>query len=298
MRFCLVHQGESSVLERARRVEALGYAELLFPDHIGEVDPFIAAAAAAAVTNTLGVGTNVVNVALRPVGLLAQSAASVDLVAEGRFRLGLGAGYAEAEHDAVGISFPTTRDRMERLEVATATLQRLFAGEQVTEDRAGVLLKDLTLRPRRETDGGPRVALGGNGDRMLRIAASYADLISFTGFNATPAGPEPSHFTHAGLADRVEHTTRAAGDRRPELELLIQYAKQTDNPRAAITHWPPVRDGALPVDAALASPFVLVGSRGAINERLDQLREEYGITSLAIIAPENDDDLFQPAGLP
>ena len=296
MRLCLVDRGGGSVIERARRVEDLGYAELLFPDHVGMADPFAASAAAAAATRTLGVGTNVVNVALRPVGLLAQAAATVDVIAEGRFRLGLGAGYAKAEHDAVGVPFPDTRHRLDRLDVATATLQRLFTGEQVTEDRAGVNLDGLTLQPRREQSG-PRLALGGNGDRMLDIAARHADLVSLTGFTATPAGPELSHFTTAGLADRVEHTTRAAGAHRPDLELLIQYAKQADDAREAITDWPPVRDGALTADEALASPFVLVGSRQAITDRLTQLHEEFGVTSLAILAPEHDDELIRPTDL-
>ena len=296
MRLCLVALAEGSVTERARRVEDLGYAELLFPDHVGMADPFASCAAAASVTRMLGVGTNMVNVALRPVGLLAQSAATVDVIAEGRFRLGLGAGYARTEHDAVGVPFPDTRERMDRLDIATAALRRLFAGEEVTEDRAGVRLEGLTLQPRRE-QGGPRLALGGNGDRMLGIAARHADLVSLTGFTATPAGPELSHFTSAGLADRVNHTHRAAGASRPELELLVQYAKQTDNARAVITDWPPVRDGALTADEALASPFVLVGSRRAITDRLTRLQEEFGVTSVAVIAPGHDDELLTPTDL-
>lgn len=296
VRFCLVHRGEGPVTDRARRVEALGYSELLFPDHVGMLDPFAAAAAAAAVTDTLGVGTNVANIALRPVGLLAQSAATADLVADGRFRLGLGAGYAEAEHDAVGVPFPSPGERLQRLEVATAALRRLFAGEQVSEHRAGVILDGLTLQPRRAGTG-PRIALGGNGDRMLGLAARIADLISFTGFTATPAGPLLSHLTPAGLADRIAHVANVPGSRAPERELLIQHGRVTDDARGAIAAWPAVRDGTLGAEEALASPFVLVGSRRAIADRLVQLHEEFHITSLAIMAPDDDRELLRPADL-
>jgi alkanesulfonate monooxygenase SsuD/methylene tetrahydromethanopterin reductase-like flavin-dependent oxidoreductase (luciferase family) len=74
---------DASPAEVARRAEDAGYSTVLFPDHLGLLAPFPAMVAAAAATDTVRVGTQVLNVAFRPVGLVAQEAATVDALSGG-----------------------------------------------------------------------------------------------------------------------------------------------------------------------------------------------------------------------
>ncbi len=90
--------------ETARKVEGLGYTTLSLPDHLTElIAPMPALVSAAAATTTLRVGTNVLNNDLRHPVLVAREAAAVDLLTDGRFQLGLGAGSIQAEYEQAGL---------------------------------------------------------------------------------------------------------------------------------------------------------------------------------------------------
>src|SRR4051794_25373765 len=103
----LWHAGSRAELaEKARRVEALGYDTLSFPDHLNErIAPIPALVAAAAVTTRLRVATHVLNNDLRHPVLVAREAAAVDLLSDGRLQLGLGAGSIRSEYDQTGLRF-------------------------------------------------------------------------------------------------------------------------------------------------------------------------------------------------
>src|SRR5438067_11399811 len=123
----------AELAEKARKVEALGYDTLSFPDHLNErIAPMPALMTAAEATKRLRVGTNVLNNDLRHPVLVAREAAAVDLLTEGRLQLGLGAGSIRSEYDDVGLRFETGRVRVERLAEAVALIKPLLNGEEVT----------------------------------------------------------------------------------------------------------------------------------------------------------------------
>jgi probable F420-dependent oxidoreductase len=279
-RFGLVWDGTSAPMEVARRAEDAGYSSLLFPDHTGMVAPLPAMAAAAAVTSRLRIGTQVINVAFRALGQLAQEAAAVDLISGGRLELGLGAGYAAEEVTSLGLLFPPVRDRVLEVGRAAAVIRRLFAGETVTEEPGPGRLAGYRLDPMPPQGARVPILVGGNGNRLLTVAARHADIIQFTGFTAAPARSY-RHFSPAGLADRVEFV-RSAGHRDPELGLLVQQADVAADPAARAAELPVVRRGLLTVADVAESPFLLVGSVGQLCERLHQLRDEHGISYFAV----------------
>lgn len=83
----------AELADKARKIEALGYEVLNFPDHLNErIAPMPALVAAAEATTRLRVGTTVLNNDLRHPVLVAREAAAVDLLTDGRLQLGLGAG--------------------------------------------------------------------------------------------------------------------------------------------------------------------------------------------------------------
>lgn len=128
--------------------------------------------------------------------------------------------------------------------------------------------------------------VGGNGDRMLAVAAQGANIVQFTGFTAPPPGGL-THFDMEGLADRVAYVRRQAGERFAtlELSLLVQFAKVTDDPAGTAAA---AVGGLLSVEQALDSPFLLIGSVDAICDRLVELRERFGVSYFTVFDRNSD----------
>src|SRR6266567_8636359 len=90
----------------ARRAEELGYATLVVPDRtIIGFAPLTALAVAADATTTLRIGSRVFCNDFRHPAWLAKEAATLDLLSDGRFELGMGAGYLPADYIQTGIPF-------------------------------------------------------------------------------------------------------------------------------------------------------------------------------------------------
>jgi probable F420-dependent oxidoreductase len=290
MRFGLVWMGDGAVTETARRAEDAGYATLLFPDHTGMVAPLPAMAAAAAVTSRIRIASQVINIAFRPLGAIAQETAAVDIISNGRLEVGLGAGYAEQEVRSLGLPFADAPARIGEVARALDVLPRLFAGETVTERPGPGRFADFSLEPAPPQGGAVPLMSGGNGDRMLAVAARGARTVQFTGFTAaaTQDRHRRTHFTTDGLADRVAYVRRVAGDRFADLELsvLVQRAWVVADPRAALEEL--LADRPISVAEALDSPFMLVGSVDAICERIHELRERFGISYFTVFDGRNE----------
>jgi probable F420-dependent oxidoreductase len=126
-------RSRAEFVEKARRIEALGYDTLTLPDHLTDrIAPMPALISAAEATRHLRVGTSVLNNDLRHPVLVAREAAAVDLLTDGRFQLGLGAGSIHSEYRQAGLAFDTGATRVERLTEAVAIIKGLLTGEPVT----------------------------------------------------------------------------------------------------------------------------------------------------------------------
>ncbi|MCP2273614.1 LLM class flavin-dependent oxidoreductase [Actinokineospora diospyrosa] len=103
-------RGRGALLEWARRAEAAGFSTLAVLDRLryDSVDPFITLAAAAAVTERIGLATMIAIGPLRSPGVLAKQAQSLHEVSGGRFTLGLGIGARHDDYAAAGVD-PSTR---------------------------------------------------------------------------------------------------------------------------------------------------------------------------------------------
>ena len=106
--------GEDWVL-KARKAEDLGYSTLLVPDHfMPQLSPMIALAAAAGATQSLRLGTMVLDNDFRHPAVLAKEAATLDLLSSGRLQLGLGAGWMTTDYEQTGIDFDAPGVRVSR----------------------------------------------------------------------------------------------------------------------------------------------------------------------------------------
>ncbi|MFI9402774.1 TIGR03621 family F420-dependent LLM class oxidoreductase [Nocardia sp. NPDC052316] len=253
--------------------EQEGFDALMVPDHPGSfAAPFVALAAAATATETIRLGTNVVNAGMWEPFLLAGEVATLDLVSGGRALFGIGAGHTPAEWTMQGREHPSAAARVARMVEVTDTTRRLLAGETVTFAGEHVQLRDAVLaRPRPVQEQVP-VLVGGNGTRVLRYAAETADIVGFSGLGRTLADGR-NHETRWGLdqidaqVDLVRDTAAAAG-RTPAFEALVQHVEITDDAEAACARF--AEDvPTTSVAELLSSPFVLIGT---VDELVAELR--------------------------
>jgi len=166
----------------AERAEALGFDSLWVPDHLlltwqeqtrGIWECWSLLSALAAVTHRVELGSLVACTAFRSPALLAKMADTIDEISGGRLIIGLGAGWDGPENRAFDIK---SDHRVDRFEEALQIIVPLLRTGRV--DFAGTYYqaRDCELRPRGPRIGGPPILIGARGPRMLRLAATYADL--------------------------------------------------------------------------------------------------------------------------
>lgn len=280
-------------LEKARRVETLGYNTLFMADHLADTfAPFSALAVAAQAAPTLRVGPLVLNNDFRHPVVVAREVATLDLLTDGRVELGLGAGYADAEYLEAGLRFDNGAVRVSRLAESVAIITRLLAGEAVTFHGSHYEIAGHRVYPRPVQKPRPPVLLGGNGKELLTLAAREADIVSLTGVTFMPAGRPASlsGFSPAGFSERIEWIRTAARDRvkQPTLNILVQQVVLADTPRKAaesVASQFPSRT----LDEILESPFFLLGPTEHLIEVLQDRRERWGISYVVVFDRSVDD---------
>jgi alkanesulfonate monooxygenase SsuD/methylene tetrahydromethanopterin reductase-like flavin-dependent oxidoreductase (luciferase family) len=158
----------------------------LADDGGGSHEAFALMGAFAVVTSRLQIGHLVLGNTYRHPALVAKSGATLDHVSNGRFVLGLGAGWHEAEHEMYGMRLPPIGERVTMLDSAVRLIKALWEKPGgVSLDAPPYELRDAVCDPAPLTVGGPPIWLGGQGSRGLRIAAERADGWNQTGDPAT-----------------------------------------------------------------------------------------------------------------
>jgi probable F420-dependent oxidoreductase len=204
-------------IRTTRRVEELGYATLLMPDRVtvGSLAPLTALAVAAEATKSLRIGSYVFCNEYRHPVLLAREAATLDLLSEGRFELGLGAGVGPVEFQHMGIPFAHAGTRVGHLEETLQLLKRLFTEETVNFSGKYYTITEMkgNIRPIQQ----PHLPLlvAGAGERMLKLAAREADIIAI-GSKINAQGRDPAD---TPLEQKIAWIKEAAGKRFADLEL-------------------------------------------------------------------------------
>ncbi|WP_030414599.1 TIGR03621 family F420-dependent LLM class oxidoreductase [Streptomyces sp. NRRL S-1448] len=257
---------------KCRRAEELGYDVLLVPDHLGMPAPFPALIAAAEATERPRVGTFVLNAGFWNPALLAREVATTDALTGGRLELGLGTGYVRAEHETAGLPWGSPRERVDHLARTVEELDRLLSAP------------DQAPRPAQQPR--PPLLIGGNGPRMLRLAAEHAEIAAFTGGRQAPGRPEgtlelmPADELAASVA---RYEGYAAGRPEPaERNLLIQQVRNT-NDRRAVARELADRGVGLDEEQALEVPTLLIGTPRQMAEQLREHRERFGFSYLTVL---------------
>jgi probable F420-dependent oxidoreductase len=281
-------------VERARKIEDLGYATLTVPDHLTDlIAPMPALVSAAEATTTLRVGSNVLNNDFRHPVLVAREAAAVDLLTDGRLQLGLGAGSIQSEYDQAGLNFNRGGTRVERLTEAVTIIKDLLKGEQVTFAGRHYRVTGHSIAPLPVQRPHPPILIGGNGPRLLALAAREADIVGLSGITFRGGGaalPDLSGWRTSSVDERVQLVRDVAGEERYarlELNALVQRVVVTDVRRKAAEELTS-RWAQLTPDEILQSPYVLIGTVDQMVEDLQARRERWGISYYVIFEPYLD----------
>lgn len=266
----------------ARQAEALGYDDLWSADHLGAADPFVPLAVAAEATTTLRVGPLVINNELHHPALLARTAATVDRLSGGRLVLGMGTGYAAAEHDATGIPLRPPGDRVDRLIESIRAIRLLLddGAAHVEGVHHRLAVDDLGIRPMQDR---VPILVGGHGRRVVTEVGPLADVFQFTGLTHADDGtPMPGGFARSAVAERARWLAEAADDRDAEIErsVLVQSTYVGDDAGPAVTR----AADQLGADDELVrtTPFLLLGAVEQIVDELERQRDELGVSHIVV----------------
>ena len=174
------------IVSRARFVEDLGFDGAWGFDHFVPMygdgpgncfEGMTTLAALATATTRIRLGLLVTGVTYRHPSILAAEAVTVDHASHGRLELAVGAAWFDAEHRQLGIDFPSTSRRFDRLEDTLEIFTRLFTGEVVSYEGAEVSLDGARLRPPPVQNPHPPLWIGGSGPkRTLPLVARFADV--------------------------------------------------------------------------------------------------------------------------
>ena len=135
-----------------------------------------ALAFAAGRTTRIRLGTMVTGVNYRYPGILVKTATTLDVLSEGRAYLGIGAAWNEEEHTGLGVPFPPTAERFERLEETLQIALQMWAGDEKPYNGKHYRLARLLNSPQAVQNPHPPILIGGSGERKtLRLVAQYAD---------------------------------------------------------------------------------------------------------------------------
>ena len=225
-------------IERVRRIEALGYSTVFWPDHFSpQWDPVASLAAVAAVTERIRVGSLVYDVDYRHPVVLAKSAATIQLLSGGRHEFGLGAGWMETDYVQAGIAYDRPGIRIERLDEALQIIRSMWTNEKTSFSGTHYEIREVPRAAEPAAEACPKILVGGGGRRVLRLAGRHADIV---GINARMDEGRVTPATARDLAPErvlekigwVREGAEAAGRDPDEIELnsLVFLVALTESP--------------------------------------------------------------------
>ncbi|HZZ95636.1 MAG TPA: LLM class F420-dependent oxidoreductase [Jatrophihabitantaceae bacterium] len=180
----------------AVKAEEVGFAKLSVMDHVWQIsvmgppehdmlEAYTALGYLAACTSRIQLLAWVTAVVYREPGLLAKEVTTLDVLSSGRAWLGIGAAWNDEESAGLGLPFPPTAERFERLEEALQICLQMWSGDESAYEGKHYKLGRTLNVPQSLQRPHPPILIGGGGEKKtLRLVAQYADACNLF------AGPE------------------------------------------------------------------------------------------------------------
>jgi len=267
----------ADMLDLWRKADDWGYDSLWNFDHFYAIfiDPaspclegWTTLSALAQATKRARVGHLVCGNTYRHPSVTAKSAVTLDHISNGRFNLGIGAGWFELEHTSLGFDFKTVRGRLEALEESLRIIKGMLAGEKVTLEGRHYQVHEAFCEPRPVQSRGIPFMIGGTGKKiMLRIVAQYADMWNSNG----------SPDTLRDLVDTIRRHGDAVGRDTDQIEktvmLPLVYTADKDKQELYCQLLAPMYE----TDAAGARKAMMIGEKDECLDKIDAYKRA-GIT--------------------
>lgn len=220
-------------VELARAVEERGLDSLFFPEHthipasratpfpggtdLPEMywhthDPFVALSACAAVTERIRLGTGICLVIERDPITLAKEAASLDMISNGRFVMGIGAGWNREEMENHGANY---QKRWKEVREKILAMREIWNNEEAEYHGEFVDFDPIWSYPKPVQKGGPPIWIGANSKWVFERIADYAD------------GWMPIGGMGSGSMEKLTEALAAKGRKVEDLDLAL-FGAPTD----------------------------------------------------------------------
>src|SRR5258706_6117260 len=273
--------------DHVRKMESLGYDIMLMRDHFlpdvfGDTfGPMAALMSAADATSTLRVGSMVISNDFRHPTVLAKEIATIDFLSDGRFELGLGAGWMRAEYDQMGIEFDQPGLRIERLEESVQIIRGLLANNPFTHIGGHYQIKEINGFPKPTQTRLP-IMIGGGNKRIFNLAGHAADIVGILVTNV--ASGVVVNDPHGRLAEsvlqRIAWVKEGAGDRFENIEFNSAMDVVVTNDRHSATEAFIEQHGwqGISVEQVWDMPSVFIGTVDQIVDEMCARREIFGFS--------------------
>jgi F420-dependent oxidoreductase-like protein len=283
------------VAAQAAAADRSGFDTVLVMDHfyqlpmIGPPDQYMLEAytllaALARETKNVRLSALVTGNTYRAPTLLAKEVTTLDIVSNGRAQLGIGAGWFELEHDALGFEFGTFTDRFEKLEESLQIIIGMLAGERPSLDGTHYTVSEAINEP--PPIGRIPILIGGSGEKKtLRMVAQYADESNLT----CPTDEVPRKLD--ALAAHCERLGRDRSQITVNKQVMCCIAPTHDQAWAEVA--PLARrlgmDIADPAVREIAAGLIFIGGPDEVAEKLSEVLES-GVDGWTIACPANGQD--------
>ena len=182
-----------TLAEVARTADAGGVSTLTMMDHWfqmenlgGPAEPMLEGYTTlgylAGQTESVRLSLLVTGTTYRYPGLLAKIVTTLDVLSKGRATLGIGAAWYDREHDGLGVPFPSTSERFERLEETLQVVRQMWSDDDGPYAGRHFQLAETVCVPPPVQQPRPPILIGGSGEKKtLRLVAQYADACNLFG---------------------------------------------------------------------------------------------------------------------
>jgi probable F420-dependent oxidoreductase len=291
--------------DAVRSLESAGFDTVVVADHFTEgwtLEPMVALTAAATATKTIRLQTGVLANDYRHPVLVHRMAATLDQLSEGRFTLGIGAGWLISDYHAAGLKLDEPSVRLDRLEESVKVIKELFTGQPVNFAGHHYQISGLVGVPEPYGRRRPPLMMGGGSPRVLRLAGREADLVSIVA--SLKAGYTGPHSIFDLRAEQVERKVgwiregvakRSRDDREVTISInhwLVRLTRTRGEARELLERV--ASSSGVEADLLADSPAVLVGTVDQLVDTLWERRERFGISHLQLdagFAPKSVDTL-------
>jgi F420-dependent oxidoreductase-like protein len=184
----IAHDAEDAGFDRLSVMDHVWQIEYVGPAENAMLEAYTALGFLAAHTSTIKLYTLVTAVTYRDPGLLVKAVTTLDVLSGGRAILGIGAAWNAQETDGLGLFFPATGERFERLEEALQITLQMWSDDESAYNGKHYQLSRTLNSPQVLASPRPPILIGGGGERKtLRFVAKYGDACNLFG------GPELAH---------------------------------------------------------------------------------------------------------